>query len=377
MNRTLPRVLLIFAVAVVAMAGMSLATAHSAAAQFGCFGTEETFDQGGAPSVPGTWSLVSGNWTVTEDDASYSYVYWHRSDQSPTYGASQGAPISGLHAYAESYPAYCGYSYDTSLVSPSFATTGMREVIARFAYQYWVYSSEFLHLDYRIGSGSWVTAENLASNGGYAPAWKNVDMTAARGQGSVQIRFRYANLGSGCDWWTNVDNVSMVCAVDAAAVEELPVAMPDPSSACINGVAEFQISVTNTGTAALADRPGQPEFTVSFSGTGGGALSVRGIASGAGAGQIPGSAPLGGMASADLSIPVGGTDIVTVRVGFAGGLGSVGDIYVYRAVWVDFTNFGVVDASIGELNEFEDEEPFVIDLERAGGGATGFEQEDA
>ena len=150
----------------------------------------------------------------------------------------------------------------------------------------------------------------------------------------------------------------------AAAVEELPVALPDPDSACINGVAEFRITVANTGTAELVNRPGQPEFSVSFTGTAGGPLSVRSITSGVGPGQIPGMTPLGGMATADLSIPVGGTDTVIVRVGFSSGLGAVGDLMVDRTVWVDqIPPIGVIND--GELYTFlgADEDPFVIECD--------------
>jgi hypothetical protein len=90
-------------------------------------------------------------WSVTNDNG--GPVVWHRSDQYPNFGAAQPLPISGLHAHAESYPAYCGYSYDTSLITPPFSTIGVRNIELRFDYQFWVYNSEVLALDYRIGAG--------------------------------------------------------------------------------------------------------------------------------------------------------------------------------------------------------------------------------
>lgn len=147
-------------------------------------------------------------WSVTNDNG--GPVVWHRSDQLPYYGASQPLPISGLHAYAESYPAYCGYSYDTSLVTPAFSTIGMTNIEVRFDYQYYVYSSEFLALDYRIGAGPWINITNLSSLGGYTVQSQVVDISMTSGNPSVQLRWRYYNTGSGCDWWTNIDNVQVV-----------------------------------------------------------------------------------------------------------------------------------------------------------------------
>src|SRR3972149_5826005 len=107
-NRML-RTALILAVVLVTVVTLSVMTAHSASAQFGCFGTTEDFSgawpNGGNPS---------NGWTMLNDSG--GNVYWHRSDQAPTYGANQGSPISGLHAYAESYPLNCDDSaYATSL----------------------------------------------------------------------------------------------------------------------------------------------------------------------------------------------------------------------------------------------------------------------
>jgi len=34
----------------------------------------------------------------------------------------------------------------------------------------------------------------------------------------VQLRWRYDNSGSGCDWWTNVDNVYVFAEVPAQAI---------------------------------------------------------------------------------------------------------------------------------------------------------------
>jgi hypothetical protein len=150
------------------------------------------------------------NWTVT-DDVVDSPVVWHRSDQPPNYGANLGDPISGYHAYAESWPAYEGSTYDTSLVSPPFNTVGMDSVELRFDYQYWVYQTDHLDLEYSIdGGASWVTLENLASNGGYAAQSHTVDISVTRGNPSVQLRWRYYNLGYGYDWWTNIDNIQVI-----------------------------------------------------------------------------------------------------------------------------------------------------------------------
>jgi hypothetical protein len=148
-------------------------------------------------------------WEVTEDDPTYSYVVWHRSDQSPNYAAgSIQPPISGFFAYAESYPAYCGYSYDTSLISPSFSTVGMDAVEVQFDFQFWKYSSESMDLDYRIGAGPWVNLETLPSIGGYTPQTRIVDISVTKGNPSVQLRWRYYyNSGSTCDWWASIDNV--------------------------------------------------------------------------------------------------------------------------------------------------------------------------
>jgi len=179
--------------AVIMLLGFLSVSAEDASAQIISENFEGTFPPSG--------------WSVTEDDPSYSYVVWHRNDQAPTYGASQSSPISGFHAYAESYPAFCGYSYDTSLVTPPFSTMGMTNIELQFYYQYWVYSSDFLALDYRIGAGPWIHLENLPSTGGYTASSRVVDISVTSGNPSVQLRWRYYNTGSGCDWWTNIDNV--------------------------------------------------------------------------------------------------------------------------------------------------------------------------
>ena len=111
----------------------------------------------------------------------------------------------------------------------------------------------------------------------------------------------------------------------------------------------------------LVDRPGQPEFGMTVYASNGAPVSVLSITSGVGTGQIPGLSPLNGSATADLSIPVGGTDTVRVRLGFPSGLGNTGDLVFDRKVWVDInpTN-GQIDT--GELYEFlgADEDPFPI-----------------
>jgi hypothetical protein len=150
-------------------------------------------------------SFPPTGWSVTNDDG--GPVVWHRSDVAPNYGTGQSLPISGYFAYAESYPAYCGFSYDTSLITPAFSTVGMDKVEVSFAFQYWVYSSEHLALDYRIGAGPWVNIENLPSYGGYTAQSRTVDISMTAGNPSVQLRWRYYNLSSGCDWWTSIDNV--------------------------------------------------------------------------------------------------------------------------------------------------------------------------
>jgi hypothetical protein len=144
-------------------------------------------------------------WSVINDDG--GPVVWHRSDVAPHYGVPGPSPLSGYYAYAESYPAYCGFSYDTSLISPPFSTVGRDKVEVRFDFQYWVYSSEYLALDYRIGAGPWVNLETLPSIGGYTAQTRIVDISVTAGNPSVQLRWRYYNLGSGCDWWASIDNV--------------------------------------------------------------------------------------------------------------------------------------------------------------------------
>ena len=145
-------------------------------------------------------------WTVAQD---LGPVVWHRSDTSPNNGVVGGlpSPMSGYAAYAESFPAYCGNSYDTSLISPPFSTEGMTQVQLQFDYQYWVWDTEFLDVDYRIGGGSWINLESLLSIGGYSAQTHTIDISMVAGNPSVQIRFRYYNLGSGCDWWATIDNV--------------------------------------------------------------------------------------------------------------------------------------------------------------------------
>jgi hypothetical protein len=71
------------------------------------------------------------------------------------------------------------------------------------------------------------------------------------------------------------------------------------------------------------------------------------------------------MATADLSIPVGGSDTVFVRISFPQGLGKIGGLLVERGVWVDFTNFGVIDRNLGELTVIspDPKKPFEIPCE--------------
>ncbi len=86
----------------------------------------------------------------------------------------------------------------------------MDSVGLQFDYQYWVYSTEFLSLDYRIGGGSWVHLQNLASQGGYTLINDyNVDISITQDNPAVQLRWRYYNLSNGCDWWVNIDDVQV------------------------------------------------------------------------------------------------------------------------------------------------------------------------
>jgi hypothetical protein len=178
--------------AVLMLLGFSAVTVGNASAQLISENFEGTFPPAG--------------WSVTNDQPGTGPVFWHRSDQLPNYAALQS---SGLTAYVESYPAYCGYAYDTSLITPPFSTMGLTNVSVRFDYQYWVYSSEFLALDYRIGAGPWIHLENLPSIGGYVVESHVVDISVTRGNPSVQLRWRYYNLSTGCDWWANIDNVEI------------------------------------------------------------------------------------------------------------------------------------------------------------------------
>ena len=160
-------------------------------------------------------------WAVT--NGAPGYVVWHRSDVSPNYGATQDPPITGLHAYAESYPAYCGYAYDTELITPPFSTENIDAgpITVSFDYQYWVYSSEALTVDYRIGAGPWVPLESLVSYGGYTAVSHQIDITGTIGYPDVQLRWRYYNTGAGCDWWTNLDNIRVQAYVPSLT-QEIP-----------------------------------------------------------------------------------------------------------------------------------------------------------
>ncbi|MCC7021149.1 MAG: hypothetical protein IT332_15410, partial [Ardenticatenales bacterium] len=145
---------------------------------------------------------------------------------------------------------------------------------------------------------------------------------------------------------------------DATAVfAELPVAFADPINLpCTAGRANLTIGIENLGIGDLLDRPGRPEFSVTLTSVRGGAVVVTSISSGSvGAGQVPGTAPLGGTASADLNIPAGGTDTITLQVAFPNGIGSVGGLFVSRSIWDDVNNDGIIDA--GEVDTFVDETP--------------------
>jgi hypothetical protein len=149
-------------------------------------------------------------WAVLNDYG--GPVVWHRSDQYPIgqWGDAAPPPMSSYTAYVESYPAYCGYLYDTSLVSPAFSTEDMKSVEVQFDFQYWVYSYEFLDLDYSIDYGPWVTLESLPSIGGYVAEHRTVDISVTKGNPNVRLRWRYYNLTSACDWWASIDNVSVL-----------------------------------------------------------------------------------------------------------------------------------------------------------------------
>ncbi|MBK6768085.1 MAG: hypothetical protein IPG72_03450 [Ardenticatenales bacterium] len=138
--------------------------------------------------------------------------------------------------------------------------------------------------------------------------------------------------------------------------DELPVAFADPLNLpCTAGRANLAINVTNTGLGDLPNLAG-PEFTVTLTSVRGGAVVITSISSGTGgAGQAPGAAPLGGTATADLDLPAGASDTITLQLAFPNGIGSVGGIFVSRAVWADLDGNGAVDA--GELFEFVDEIP--------------------
>jgi hypothetical protein len=151
-------------------------------------------------------------WTVTRDEPGYTLIVWHRSDQYPYNGANPGPPISGLHAYAESYY-YCGASkYDTSLVTPSFSTLGMDSVEVRFDYQYSQNITDTLTLQYSLNDGNtWVTLETLPNTGPSTVQSRTVDISVTGGNPNVQLRWRYYWNYSApmCDWWTSLDNIQV------------------------------------------------------------------------------------------------------------------------------------------------------------------------
>ena len=161
-------------------------------------------------------------------------------------------------------------------------------------------------------------------------------------------------------YWAVLDNVEMVCSLSSAAIDALPVTFPQPEAMCQTGTGTLYIDVVNTGDKALEDISGQPEFYVTLTTTNGAPVSIVSITSASvGAGQIPGSLLLGGSATADLAIPVAGSDRVTMRIGFPRGIGNTGDLIITRGVWVD-VNPRDGDVDTAELYEFTDEDPIPI-----------------
>jgi hypothetical protein len=166
-------------------------------------------------------------------------------------------------------------------------------------------------------------------------------------------------------------------AIDGPKFDDLPVALGEPVDLpCLAGEANLVFTIHNVGDAPLPDRPGTPEFYALVTSTKGGAVVAKSIISGVGPGAILGQAPLGGMATCDLSIPAGGSDTVTMRVAFPQGLFMIDALYVERGIWWDYDSDGEVDqAPVQELWRFLPdldkplELPCIVDVFPSGGGA--------
>ncbi len=326
---------------------------QDAAAQggFACFGDVEDFDSGFLPSGWTEANLYSMPWQTT--------TWWGR----PNYTGGSG------NAAATDSDIWYSDVYDTSLISPSFSTVGFRDVILNFDTNYQDITSssgyDYLDMDYRIGSGPWTNAESWnEDHGSFMGTGVNedVDISAARNNSSVQIRFRSHNLNGGWDWYAQVDNVQLICAYSAPDFEDIPVEFLDPEEPCLTGRASFTFQLENVGDFDMINRPG-PEFFADFQSEGGGQIVARSITSGVGPGQIPGSSPLGGTATADLEIPVGGMDTVRVTVSFPQGIGSIGEgLFIRRGTWFDMNDNGMVDP--GEMTEFINEDPIPFECEQ-------------
>ena len=229
----------------------------------------------------------------------------------------------------------------------------MREAKATFAGYFYFYSGYGNKCDLQYstnGGGTWTTMKTWDTYG--SPADESVALPAGGlGQANVMLRWdRYTT--SYPYYYAVVDTVEMVCSLDAAAFDDIPVTFGDPEQTCGTGVGEVKFTVTNTGDRDLLDRPGQPEFAMTVYAINGAPVSVLSIVSGVGAGQIPGAAPLNGSASASLAIPVGGTDVVTVKLGFPSGIGNTGALVFDTKVWVDVNPYNG-QINTGELFEFK------------------------
>jgi hypothetical protein len=217
MQNRLLRASLITVVALVVVLGLAAISTHNASAFFGCYGEKEEFD--GANFPPTDWARYCNA------PSSYPDCWQQSSSISP--GGGVVLPAAETYYYPNYYS-----GISTQLVTPAFTTVNMRTAQLEFDGYFYFYDGYGNRCDLDLSTagpgGPWnVELKHWNTYG--SVAHEAIDLNSYLGQSNVALRWdRYST--SSDYYYAVVDNAEMVCALSSAAVDAIPVAVPEDLS---------------------------------------------------------------------------------------------------------------------------------------------------
>jgi len=182
---------------------------------------------------------MAGWLTVSPTYASYNTT-WHINNHDGDIALRASCFSSGSNHVTEQW-----------VVSPSFSTTGLTNVTLKFdndqnydpyqdleAY----YSTNFTGDSASFSSATWTKITGLTlSSGDWAVASSSNDMTAAAGNASVYVAFKYVSTASEGGVW-DIDNVAVTSTVTINNISTSINLFPNPASSVLNIQGEVNIS---------------------------------------------------------------------------------------------------------------------------------------